>query len=295
MKYIIAIDIGGSTFRSGLFSDSIMPIDISDQDKIRYYNDKNSVRDAIIEQVNSLIEKNKIIKNDILGIGIALPGPLDSDNGIILNTPNLTIFQNYNIADEFSQKLSLRVYIENDANLFALGEWYKNYKNSNVVLGVTLGTGLGLGLIVNGTLFKGGNGYAMEYGVSPFNWGQCEKKVCIDFIKQRGRELYGETISPIKIEEYFKLNDDKAIKIYNEFGHNLGIVLSHIINMIDPNVVTLGGGLSNAFNCFKDSMFLSLKENSLTFNEKTTKIIQSNFGEKSAMIGACKIVKEKCL
>ncbi len=295
MKYIIAIDIGGSTFRSGLFSDSIMPIDISDQDKIRYYNDKNSVRDAIIEQVNSLIEKNKIIKNDILGIGIALPGPLDSDNGIILNTPNLTIFQNYNIADEFSQILSLRVYIENDANLFALGEWYKNYKNSNVVLGVTLGTGLGLGLIINGTLFKGGNGYAMEYGVSPFNWGQCEKNVCINFVKQRGRELYGETISPIKIEEYFKLNDDKAIKIYNEFGYNLGIVLSHIINMIDPNVVTLGGGLSNAFNCFKDSMFLSLKENSLTFNEKITKIVQSKFGEKSAMIGACNIVKEKCL
>ena len=119
--------------------------------------------------------------------------------------------------------------------------------------------------------------------------------MCIDFIKQRGRELYGETISPIKIEEYFKLNDDKAIKIYNEFGHNLGIVLSHIINMIDPNVVTLGGCLSNAFNCFKNSMFLSLKENSLTFNEKTTKIIQSKLGEKSAMIGACKIVKEKYL
>ncbi len=294
MKYIIAIDIGGSTFRSGLFSDSIMPIDISDQDKIRYYSDKNSVRDAIIEQVNNLIEKNKIIKNDILGIGIALPGPLDSDNGIILNTPNLTIFKNYNIIDEFNQILNLNVFIENDANLFALGEWYKNYKNSNVVLGVTLGTGLGLGLIVNGILFKGGNGYAMEYGVSPFNWGQCERNVCINFIKQRGRELYGETISPIKIEEYFKLNDDKAIKIYNEFGYNLGIVLSHIINMIDPNVVTLGGGLSNAFNCFKDSMFLSLKENSLTFNEKTTKIIQSKLGEKSAMIGACKIVKEKC-
>ena len=294
MKYIIAIDIGGSTFRSGLFSDSIIPIDISDQDKIRYYSDKNSVRDAIIKQVNSLIKKNKIVKNDILGIGIALPGPLDSDNGIILNTPNLTIFQNYNIADEFSQILNLDVCIENDANLFALGEWYENYQDNNIVLAITIGTGLGLGLIINGALFKGGNGYAMEYGVSPFAWGECERNVCINFIKQRGRELYGESISPIKIEEYFKLNDDKAIKIYNEFGYNLGIVLSHIINLIDPNVVTLGGGLSNAFNCFKDSMFLSLKENSLTFNEQTTKIIKSKLGEKSAMIGACKIVKEKC-
>ena len=203
MKYIIAIDIGGSTFRSGLFSESIVAIDISDQDKIRYYSDKNSVRDAIIGQVNSLITKNNLEKSDIIGIGIASPGPLDSKKGIILNTPNLKFFHNYKIADDFHSKIGIKTFIENDANLFALGEWYKNYKNSNVVLGVTLGTGLGLGLIVNGTLFKGGNGYAMEYGVSPFNWGQCEKNVCINFIKQRGRELYGETISPIKIEEYF--------------------------------------------------------------------------------------------
>ena len=293
MKYIIAIDIGGSTFRSGLFTKSLKSIDISIQDKIRYYSNKESIRDAIIEQVNCLILKNDIKKNDILGLGIALPGPLDSSKGVILNTPNLTIFQNYNIVKELSSILKLDVMIENDANLFTLGEWYKSYQNSKVTLGVTLGTGLGLGLVVNGTLFKGGNGNAMEYGVSPFNWGECEKNVCIKYIKERARQLYGEPISPIKVEEYFKSNDKNAIKIYNEFGHNLGVVLSHIVNMIDPNIITIGGGLSKAFDCFKHSMLLSLEENSLTFNNKNTKIFQSEFGEKSAMLGACILVKNK--
>jgi len=292
MKYIIAIDIGGSTFRSGLFSESLITIDISNQDKIRYYSSKDLVRDAIIKQVDSLILKNNITKNDILGVGIALPGPLDSKKGVVLNTPNLKVFQNYNIVNEFSRILELDVLIENDANLFTLGEWYKNYQDSKVMLGVTLGTGLGLGLIINGILFKGGNGFAMEYGFSPFDWGKCEKNVCIKYIKERAKNLYGKSISPIKIEEYYKSNDENAIKIYNEFGKNLGIVLSHIINMIDPNIITLGGGLSKAFDCFRESMLLSIKENSLTFNSENTTIIQSEFGEKSAMLGASILIKK---
>ena len=295
MKYIIAIDIGGSTFRTGLFSDSLTQIDLSEQDKIRYYNDKISVRDAIINQVLNIIDKNNIIKNDILGVGIALPGPLDTKKGIILNTPNLTIFQNYNIVNDFNKELDLDIFIENDANLFALGEWYSNFQKSNVLVGVTLGTGLGFGLIIDGILFKGGNGFAMEYGLSPFEWGAGEKNICIKYIKESAKALYGKEISPIKIEEYYNSNDEKAIRIYNKFGNNLGIVLSHIINMIDPNVITLGGGLSKAFNCFKSSMLTSIKKNSPTFNIENIMIVKSQLGEKSAMLGASIIVKKNKL
>lgn len=295
MKYIIAIDIGGSTFRTGLFSDSLNQIDLSKQDKIRYYNDKASVRDAIINQVLDIIDKNNIIKDDILGVGIALPGPLDSKKGIILNTPNLKIFQNYNIVNDFNKKLDLEIFIENDANLFALGEWHSSFQKSNILVGVTLGTGLGFGLIIDGILFRGGNGFAMEYGLSPFKWGPGEKNICIKHIKETAKALYGKEISPIKIEEYYNSNDEKAIRIYNEFGKNLGIVLSHIINMIDPNVITLGGGLSKAFNCFKSSMLTSIKENSPIFNIENVIIAQSQLGEKSAMLGASIIVKKNKL
>ena len=96
----------------------------------------------------------------------------------------------------------------------------------------------------------------MEYGLSPFKWGICEKNVSIRYIRKRAKELYGKEISPRIIEKYFKDNDKKAIKIYNEYGNNLGIVLSHVINMIDPQRITLGGGLSKAFDCFKDRMFI---------------------------------------
>ena len=293
MKYIIAIDIGGSTFKTGLFSEKLIQLNISNQDKIRYYNDKDQTVDAIINQVNNIIDDNNINKSDILGVGIALPGPLDSDKGIILNTPNLAIFQYYDIGKDFKEKLNLDIFIENDANLFSLGEWHSHYKQNNIVVGVTLGTGLGFGLIINGELFKGGNGFAMEYGLSPFEWGICEKNVCIRYIKDRAKDLYGEELSPIVIEKYYKLNDKKAVKIYNEFGNHLGIVLSHIINMIDPNVIALGGGLSKAFDCFKESMFISIEDNAPAFNPDNIIIVQSQLGEKSSMLGASIIVKNQ--
>ena len=295
MKYIIATDIGGTTFNTGIFSSSLEQIAISDKDKIRHYNNKNEVVNAIVGQISSIINENNINKSDIIGVGIASPGPLDSKKGIILDTLNLKIFQNYKIADDFSKKLDLDIFIENDANLFSLGEWYSQYRKNNIIVGATLGTGLGLGLIINGEIFRGGNGLAMEYGLSPFKWGICEKNVSIRYIRKRAKELYGKDISPRIIEDYLKNNDKKAIKIYNEYGNNLGTVLSHVINMIDPQVISIGGGLSNAFNCFKKSMFSMIKKNSPSFNINHIIIAPSNLRERSTMIGACLMVKAKIL
>ena len=291
MKYIVAIDIGGTTFNSGIFSESLNQISISKKDKIRYYDGKEEVVDAILNQVNDLLNSNNIKKNDVIGLGIASPGPLDSKKGIILDTPNLEIFQNYNISNDFTKKLKIDTFIENDANLFALGEWYSQYRKNNVIMGITLGTGLGFGLVINGQLFTGGHGMALEYGLSPFEWGMCEENVSIRFIRKRAKEIYGKEISPVIIEKYFKNNDEKAIKIYSEYGRNLGIVLSHVINMLDPQVITIGGGLSKAFDCFKDPMFSELKKYSPSFSINNIIISPSKPREASTLLGASMMVK----
>ena len=136
--------------------------------------------------------------------------------------------------------------------------------------------------------------YALKNGISEKTFDLSMSKVkfnpkVIEYDRFQP-EFYEDTKTYIKKRS----SDSKvknAIKIYNEFGHNLGVVLSHIVNMIDPNIITIGGGLSKAFDCFKHSMLLSLEENSLTFNNKNTKIFQSEFGEKSAMLGACILIK----
>ena len=294
MKYIVAIDIGGTTFNTGIFSDSFNQIDVSAKDKIRYYlNNKNDVVDGIINQINSLIDKNNINRNNIIGLGIASPGPLDSIKGKILNTPNLKIFKNYSIANDFAKKLEIDTYLENDANLFSMGEWDTQYRKNKIVLGVTLGTGLGFGLVINGKLFTGGNGMAMEYGLSPFEWGIAEKNVSIRYLRQQSKLFYNKERSPRIIEKYYFEKDEKAIQIYNEFGENFGKVLSHVINMLDPQVITIGGGLSKAFNCFEDSMYLTIEKYSPSFKKNKIIISSSKFRELSTMIGACIMVKNK--
>ena len=97
MKYIVSIDIGGTTFNSGIFTDSLNQVAVSDKDKIRFYKTKSDVVVAIVKQVNDLIDSVNITKSDILGLGVGAPGPLDPKKGIILNTPNLKIFKNYHI------------------------------------------------------------------------------------------------------------------------------------------------------------------------------------------------------
>jgi len=292
MKYIVSIDIGGTTFNSGIFTDSLNQVAISEKDKIRFYKSKNDVVNAIVKQVNNLIDSVNISKTDILGLGVGAPGPLDPKKGVILDTPNLRIFKNYHITYDLTKKLRIDTFIENDANLFALGEWLLSYKKNDVVLGITLGTGLGFGLVVNGQSFTGGNGMAMEYGLSPFKWGMAEENVCIEFIRNRSRDLFGRRLSPIKIEKLWYEGDDKAKIIYREFGENLGVVLSHVINMIDPQVISIGGGLSKAFDCFKNTMFEQIKIYSPSYNVNQIIIARSKLRELSTMVGACQMVKE---
>ena len=155
---------------------------------------------------------------------------------------------------------------------------------------MTLGTGLGFGLTINGEMFTGGNGMAMEYGLSPFEWGMCEKNVSIRYIRNRAKELYGEELSPRIVEDLWHNGDSKAIKIYNEFGEYLGIVLSHVINMIDPQIISVGGGLSKAFECFEKTMIIKIKEYCPSFNQNKIIISPSKLRELSTMVGACIMV-----
>ena len=294
MRYIVAVDIGGTTFNTGLFSDSFNQIDISAKDKIRNYSEnKSEVVNAIVNQIDSLIKKNKLSRKQIIGLGIASPGPLDPVKGRILNTPNLKVFKNFDIANDFAKKLKIDTYLENDANLFAMGEWFTQYRKNSVMLGMTLGTGLGFGLILNNKLFTGGNGMAMEYGLSPFEWGLAEENASIRFLRKRSKIVYGKEISPRLIEKKYFEKDDKAICIYNEFGENLGMILSHVINMVDPQVITIGGGLSKAFKCFEQSMRHNIKKHAPSYEKNNIIIAQSKFRELSTMIGACIMVKNE--
>ena len=222
---------------------------------------------------------------------------LNTGEGIVILIPSritmtLDFIQNVKLKEELESRCSTTVLIENDANLFALGEWYQQKQNSKSVFGgITLGTGLGFGIIINGEIFSGAHGLAAEYAISPLDHGNWETYVSISGIKKISEKHTREKLDPKELSEMAKNNNPDAIAAWDEFGRHLGLAVSHFINMIDPEIISIGGGISKSFDLFKASMENTVKEFSPSYNNFNTKIIESNHKELSSQLGAALLLK----
>ena len=239
-----------------------------------------------------VLKPHNILLTDIICLGISAPGPLDSKSGTILDTPNLTILQNTSIVDLLNERFDLPIFLENDANLFALGEWFNHYKESDIVVGITLGTGLGLGVVINGKLFLGAHGMGAEYGVSPYKSGVWEDIISIEGLKRLSKQRMNE-MSPKELNRLASEDDSDALEIWNEFGDNLGIFTAHILNLLDPSVVIYGGGISGAYKYFSSSLIKKLNKYSPTYKHNNIAITYSKLQLDSSHIGAAKFALEK--
>ena len=277
-KKIIGIDIGGTTFSSSLFDEDLNVIKTSPKELI---SNVSSTRDLLNYLANQV---NNFNCNELIGIGVACPGPLDSKNGIILDTPNLVHMQNINLRNELETRTRLPVYIENDANLFALGEW-KKQKNSPSVFGaLTLGTGLGFGIIINEKIFSGANGMAAEYAISPLEHGNWETYISISGIEKMALNYIKKKLTPKELYDLASEGNNDAQNIWDEFGVHLGLAMSHFINMIDPQMISIGGGVSKAFKYFSNSMKSTIKEHCPSYAKNQIDIFESKDKELSAQI-----------
>jgi glucokinase len=293
-KYYLTIDIGGTTFTSALFNTNLELISISEESYVGDYIEKESLINGIADKIKNLCSENKVNLNQVYALGISAPGPLDSIKGKILDTPNLFILKNTYLAKELEDRLSIPVKLENDANLFTLGEWYLKYKMRRVFVGLTLGSGLGFGIIIDEKLFTGAHGMAAEYGISPFGDGVWEDDISINGINNLSKKFYDKIYSPKEIFT-FAINQDKiAFKIWDHFGYSLGLALSHIVNLLDPEMISIGGGLSNAFKYFNKNMINTLVKYSPSFNHHNIEILQCKHYLHSIHQGAVLLInKEK--
>lgn len=268
MNHNISIDLGGTTFSFVIFLDKniIFKSNIYD---IKKYNNHS---EFLIEL--SILIKKEIDENKINLIGIACPGPLNSETGEILNTPNLKILQYVNLIDEMKKYIKCeKIYIENDANVFAIGSYNFlknniNFSSNDILLGVTLGTGMGFGIIINNKLFRGSYGMAGEYELSPLNkdltWADL---VGYKFFQKRTEEIFGKNLTPKELYDLAEKNNLDSIKIWNEYGTNIGLCLSHVMCVINPNYISIGGGISKASKYFHNSIIKILEGNCLVYKK----------------------------
>jgi glucokinase len=292
-NYILTMDIGGTTFTSALFDSDFNQVGNSMESYVKEYGSKLDLISGFTSQLKKLYSEHNISMDEVIGLGISVPGPLDSQKGLILDTPNLTMLKNTNLAGLMEAELSIPVQIENDANLFVWGEWYRHYRKESVIIGLTLGSGLGVGVVIEGRVFTGAHGMGAEYGISPVKGGVWEDDISIEGIEKLSIKELSELKSPKELFQMAKAGDEKAQKIWQKFGYKLGLVSSHLVNLMDPAVIILGGGISRAFPYFIESMEAVLSEYSPSFLYHSIKIKKSEDQLYSTHLGAALFIKQK--
>jgi glucokinase len=302
MKNIIAIDLGGTNLKIALLDQSC---------NIRYravlstksFTQKENLITAITDSIQKIIKDKNLKKSEIQGIGLGLPGPIDVQKGIVHFFPNIPGWKEVKLKDILQRRLGLPVYLDNDAHLMALAEFYKGaaQKAKNAVC-LTLGTGVGGGLIIEGRLYRGSTFNAGEIGHIPINEDgpqcNCLGKACLEAyvgnmrILRRARQIFGRNISLEEISFLAKRKNKRAIKIWQDTGRRLGVALSGVVNLLNPDVLVIGGGLAGAGKVLFQNIRSTIKRRAMRVQAKHVKVLGAKLGSDAGLIGAALLVRE---
>jgi glucokinase len=225
-----------------------------------------------------------------LGAGIGVPGIIDMEAGMMRKSANLPGWSDYPVRDEIERRLGARVCLDNDANVAALGEkWLGAGRDADNMAMLTLGTGIGGAIILNGKIFYGMSGMAGEFGhvtIEPNgvpcgcgNHGCAERYASATAVVRMAREAIESGQSPalakaansdpeFSAKSIYNLaiqGDSDALRIFQRFGQALGILLADLVNILDLDMFVIGGGVVSAWDAFAPKMFAELRERSLVY------------------------------
>lgn len=305
--YTIGIDVGGTSIKAGLVYNGEIISRISKETN-RLGGGAKLIED-IDDIVSRIISENKIIIEDINTIGIGIPGVVNKKNQV--TCVNLGI-KNEVLAPKIKERFpSTEVKIENDANVAALAESkYGSMKGYNTGVMLTLGTGIGGGIIINGKPFSGAHGIGSEIGhiiisTNDFdcNCGNngcfetfCSATAIIKYAQKlvdEGRETLilsninsRDDITAKSVFDAYKDGDEVAIEVINRFKEYLAIGIANIINFLDPEVISIGGGISNASDIMLDGLELLVRKHVIFSEEDIANIVIAKFKNDAGILGA---------
>ncbi len=283
--YKIGIDLGGTKTEGILLDDSLKTIE-----KKRLPTPRNSYQE-IIKTISYLV--NDLSRNiEDFTLGICTPGAISKKTGLLKNS-NTQCLIGKPLKEDLEKKLDTKISIENDANCFAISEATMGVaKNHSFVFGVILGTGVGGGIIIDGKIHHGRTNIAGEWGHHTLHQNgkkcYCGKKGCVETyisgpaLEQRWEEITGKNQS---LSEIVKDSENsKFIQWKQEFLDNFGTALANVIDILDPDVIVLGGGLSNIEFLYSDGI-KSVYEK--VFSDLVdTPILKNNLGDSAGVFGA---------
>lgn len=303
-RYTIGVDVGGTNVKLGLVNQVGKIVARASFDTRNFSKTKKKLIDAIVSSVFSLIEEEGLVPKDILGIGLGLPGPIDSKNGIVSFLPNIPGWKNVPLKSIIQKKLRIPTFIDNDVNLITLGEWKfgagKGYKN---MMCMTLGTGVGAGLILNNGLYRGEGFAAGELGHMPLNERgpvcSCGGSACFEgyvgngtLLKKASKIFKRKNIELPDVYYLAQQGNTRAIEFWEEAGGHVGNALVGVINLLNLRLIIIGGGVSNNYSFLGKKINATIKARAMKVQAKMVKVVRAKLRNDAGILGAQVLVKE---
>ena len=311
MKYVFGVDIGGTTVKLGFFDTEGNILDKWEIPTRKDLGGKYILPDIADSLADKLLEKG-ITKEEVVGVGVGVPGPVDAD-GVVFKAVNLG-WDIFSVSNTLSDLVNLPVKAGNDANVAALGEmWKGGGKGHDDLVAVTLGTGVGGGIIVQGKLLAGATGAGGEIGHIHVEDNETERCGCG---KQGCLEQYGSATGIVRIAkrtleatdepsvlrdgeltakavcDAAKAKDAVAVKVMEQFGAYLGRGLAAIACVVNPEIFVIGGGVSKAGEMLFDYIRPHY-EKYVFHGSKNVKFALATLGNDAGIVGAARLVLEQ--
>ena len=309
-KYLVGLDMGGTNVRCAAVSSGGKVL-LLIRGPARANSAASAVAENIVTQVRALQEE---VRRRGMGspraIGVAVPGPLNVYTGTVMAAPHVAAWKAFPLRRHLEDALGRRVVVENDANAWALGEFWRGAARGHrdVVL-LTLGTGVGGGLIVDGNLVHGRSGMAAELGhvvVEPDGIEcDCGARGCLEsYVSASGiermlvRRLGSRRKFPVRyldsegnfsvrgLTRSARAGDRVALRVFEESGRHLGIAIASFINIFNPDLIVIGGGVAGALPFMRRTMTAEVRARAFTVMARETRIVRAALGPIGGVVGA---------
>jgi glucokinase len=307
-KTAIGIDFGGTTVKSGVVVGAKI---VARLPPIRTHD--HADHDSLLQAIRAAIEELRRQHPGVAAVGAGLPGLVDSINGRVWQLSNVPGWEDVALTALLEEWTGLPAAIDNDANAMAYAEWLygAGHEGVNVVC-VTLGTGVGGGLILDRKLYRGSRLGAGEIGqmtIDPDgvpgqygNYGALEKYVGHVQIAERGQVLYRaagftkslEECSPIALEKLARAGDTVALKVWEEVGFNIGITLCDIVWLLNPDRIVIGGGVGRVGEYVFGPIRRVIEERTMKIFHEGLTIVPAKLGNDAGMIGSAALALDQC-
>ncbi len=314
-KYLLGVDIGGTTIKMGIITEQ-GEIFNKWEIKTKTGKEADQIPTDIWQSISQKLAEHEIEHKQLIGIGAGAPGFIISKTGEIAEAVNLG-WKNFPLGDLLHQLSGLPVYVENDANIAALGEnWLGSGKLVNYLVMITLGTGVGGGIIVDGKIVSGVNGTAGEIGHltmdlngHPCNCGRigCLEtiasatgiaRIAEEKIKNFADSILVSTfnennkITAKDVFDAYKLNDVCAIEVVEQITDQLGLAIANIATIINPEKILIGGGVSKAGNALLNPLKKAYQKYALPRSEAGSTFELARLGNDAGIVGGAYLVKQ---